>query len=175
MASKLKKTSKNSPVSKSEDELANSSQPQIAENSEIVEQEETEHDEDGPEDGPEDVEEDIETDGDDQSDDVTDDEDAADGPQTGENTDGDPEPPAADEKPAQGQQQGEKRYAGGIPKGRIIALGEEVVIPATEHATYAVVTEDVYEEVLPMGSKRISFRRLYRAGQVIPVTSLKRK
>lgn len=171
MASKLKKTSKNSPVSKSADELANSSQQQIAENSEIVEQEETEHDEDVPED----IEEDVETDGDDQPDDVTDDEDAAEAPQTGENTDGDPEPPAADEKPAQGQQQGEKRYAGGIPKGRIIPLGEEVSIPAQEFATYAVVTEDVYEEVLPMGSKRISFRRLYRAGQVIPVTSLKRK
>lgn len=161
MASKLKKTQKNSPVEKSATDSATSSEPQTVENSEIENLE---------------VEEDLEEDDVDVETEAGGvEEDAADAPVTGEDDTAAPKVPVTPESPADGHAGTEKRYAGGIPDGHIIRLGEEVTIPADEYKTYAVVKKDVYEETLPMGSKRISFRRLYRAGQTLPITALKRK
>lgn len=109
------------------------------------------------------------------------DEDAENGAETGGETDLGPDDAQTAESPAEPQAAGEttayvpdpsRQYAGGIPKGRIIPLGEEVTLDVEIVGTQAVIKEDTYKETLPTGSKRISFVRLYRAGQTIPATSI---
>ena len=109
------------------------------------------------------------------------DEDAENGAETVGDDDLGPDDAQTAENPAEPQPAGEttayvpdpsRQYAGGIPKGRIIPLGEDVTLDVEIVGTQAVIKEDTYKETLPTGSKRISFVRLYRAGQTIPATAI---
>lgn len=63
----------------------------------------------------------------------------------------------------------------GAPDGRIIRQGDDVVFDADRHETYAVIKEDVYQEVHLRGSKRVSYRLIYSAGTAIPLSALEEK
>lgn len=63
----------------------------------------------------------------------------------------------------------------GAPEGRIIPVGEDVTFDADPHETYAVIKQDVYQEVRVRGSKRTSYRLVYSAGTSIPLNSLEKK
>lgn len=63
----------------------------------------------------------------------------------------------------------------GAPSGRIIRQGDDVVFDADRHETYAVIKEDVYQEVHLRGSKRVSYRLIYSAGTAIPLSALEEK
>ena len=54
------------------------------------------------------------------------------------------------------------------PKGHIIRLGEEVVVPGDDLGTAIRVSEDVYREVLPRNSKRSSYILMFPKGSLVP-------
>lgn len=63
----------------------------------------------------------------------------------------------------------------GAPEGRIIPIGAEVTFNADPHETYAVITEDTYQEVRLRGSRRTSYRLIYTKGTSIPQSALEKK
>lgn len=84
------------------------------------------------------------------------------------------EQPSGDQEDQDGALPAPTGQVGGVPEGIIIPIGGEVRIEADEKANFAIVNQDVYQEKSVRGSRRVSYSLLYRKGQQLPLTTLRK-